>query len=65
MEENKTIEQEPEQPQTPFFKMVMDDYMLLLFAGVAIYSIFYLIWGIMELACLPQIPAELKQQLLK
>ena len=65
MEENKTTDPGAEQPATPFFKMVMEDYMLLLFAGVAIYAIFYLIWGIMELTGLPQIPMELKDQLLK
>jgi hypothetical protein len=51
--------------RVPFFKMVMDDFMLLLFLGVTIYAIFYLIWGVMELSNLPAIPDELKQKLLK
>lgn len=48
----------------PFFRMIMDDFMLLLFLGVTIYAIFYLLWGVMELANLPSIPEELKQSIL-
>jgi hypothetical protein len=55
----------PEQEKTPFWKMIMDDFMLLLFIGVTIYAIFYLIWGVMELSNLPQIPGELKDSVLK
>lgn len=54
-----------EQEKVPFFQMVMDDFMLLLFLGVTIYAIFYLIWGIMELSNLPSIPENIKQTLLK
>lgn len=61
MENNEHNEQE----KVPFFKMVMDDFMLLLFLGVTIYSIFYLLWGVMELSNLPAIPEEIKQNLLK
>lgn len=61
MENNQPNEQE----KTPFFQMVMDDFMLLLFMGVTIYAIFYLLWGVMELSNLPGIPENLKQSLLK
>ena len=61
MENNEPNEQE----RVPFFKMVMDDFMLLLFLGVTIYAIFYLIWGVMELSNLPAIPENFKQDLLK
>ena len=54
-----------EQEKIPFFQMIMDDFMLLLFLGVTIYAIFYLIWGIMELSNLPSIPENIKQTLLK
>lgn len=50
---------------TPFFKMVLDDFMLLMFLGVAVYIIFYVIWGVMELASIPQIPESIKQEVLK
>jgi hypothetical protein len=61
MENN--IDQQSE--KTSFWKIVMDDFMLLLFIGVTIYAIFYLLWGIMELSNLPQLPGELKDQLLR
>ena len=51
--------------RVPFFKWVMDDFMLLLFLGVAIYAIFYLIWGVMELSNMLPIPDEVKAPLLK
>ena len=54
-----------EQEKVPFFQMIMDDFMLLLFLGVTIYAIFYLIWGVMELSNLPSIPDNIKQPLLK
>ncbi|MCO5234296.1 MAG: hypothetical protein LC105_00815 [Chitinophagales bacterium] len=52
-------------PKYSFGRMIMDDYMLLLFLGVTIYAIFYLLWGVMELSNLPTIPEELKNSLLK
>lgn len=55
----------PEKERVPFYRMIMDDFMLLLFLGVTIYAIFYLLWGVMELSNLPTIPEELKQSLLK
>lgn len=61
MENNPQTENE----KVPFGKMIMDDFMLLLFLGVTIYAIFYLLWGVMELSNLPAIPEELKQNLLK
>lgn len=61
MENNQQTENE----KVPFGKMIMDDFMLLLFLGVTIYAIFYLLWGVMELSNLPAIPEELKQSLLK
>lgn len=61
MENNQ--QQEKEKPT--FGRMIMDDYMLLLFLGVTIYAIFYLLWGVMELANLPAIPEEIKQKLIK
>lgn len=51
--------------KTPFYRMIMDDFMLLMFLGVTIYAIFYLLWGVMELANLPAIPEEIKNNLIK
>lgn len=55
----------PEKESVPFSRMIMDDFMLLLFLGVTIYAIFYLLWGVMELSNLPAIPEEIKQNLIK
>lgn len=49
----------------PFLKIVMNDIMLLLFLGVAIYIIFYLLWGVMEIATVPGLPEEVKASILK
>lgn len=61
MEDNQLKENE----KVPFGKMIMDDFMLLLFLGVTIYAVFYLIWGVMELSNLPSIPETIKDSLLK
>ncbi|MCC6289610.1 MAG: hypothetical protein IT249_17160 [Chitinophagaceae bacterium] len=56
---------QPEIRKAPFARMIMDDFMLLLFLGVTIYAIFYLLWGVMELSNLPAIPEDIKQILNK
>lgn len=61
---NMENDQQQENKKTPFGRMIMDDFMLLLFLGVTIYAIFYLLWGVMELSNLPPIPEEVKQNLL-
>ncbi len=57
--------QQQEKESVPFGRMIMDDFMLLLFLGVTIYAIFYLLWGVMELSNLPAIPEEIKETLIK
>jgi hypothetical protein len=37
----------------PFFQQVLDNPFLLLFLGVTIPAVFYVIWGIMEVANIP------------
>lgn len=58
-------DQQQEGNKAPFARMIMDDFMLLLFLGVTIYAIFYLLWGVMELSNLPTIPEEIRQTLNK
>lgn len=53
------------QKKTPWLKAIMDDFMLLLFLGVTVYAIFYLIWGVMEIATVPNLPEAVKQALTK
>ena len=45
---------EPGQPErTPFFQRLLDNPFLLLFLGVTIPTVVYLIWGIMEIIQIP------------
>lgn len=37
----------------PFMQRVLDNHFLLLFLGVVIPTVFYLIWGILEVAQIP------------
>ena len=37
----------------PFFQQVLDNPFLLLFLGVTIPAVFYVIWGILEVANIP------------
>lgn len=55
---------EKENGRTPGMQYVLDDPMLLLFIAVAMYAIFYLIWGVMELSSIPPIPEELTRAML-
>lgn len=49
----------------PWWREVFDDFILLLFLGVTVYAVLYLIWGVMELATLTPFPVELKQKILE
>lgn len=47
-------EQEPEENGSPpLMQRVLDNPFILLFLGVAIPSVFYLVWGIMEIMSVP------------
>lgn len=50
---------------TPFWKMILNDVYLLFFLGAAIYIIFYILWGVMEIANVPPMPDEIKDAVLK
>ena len=43
----------PEDEQIPFMQRVLDNPFLLLFLGVAVPTVFYIIWGIMEITQIP------------
>ncbi len=57
--------QEQEFPRVPLFRLLLDDILLLLFLGVAIYAVSYLVWGVMELASIAPFPEELKAQIVQ
>ncbi len=43
----------PEREQIPFFQRLLDNPFLLLFLGVTLPTVLYLIWGIMEIIQIP------------
>jgi hypothetical protein len=44
----------PERPERiPFMQRLLDDPFLLLFLGVTIPTVLYLVWGVMEVASVP------------
>jgi len=53
-EENKSEDQgSPEDEQIPLMQRVLDNPFLLLFLGIAVPTVFYIIWGIMEITQIP------------
>jgi hypothetical protein len=45
---------EPQQPERiPFFQRLLDNHFLLLFLGVTMPTVLYLVWGIMEIIQIP------------
>lgn len=42
-----------EQERIPVMQKVLDNPFLLLFLGVVIPAVFYIIWGVMEIAMIP------------
>jgi hypothetical protein len=48
-------EVKPEEPpqRLPFMQRVLDNPFLLLFIGVTVPTVLYLIWGVMEVASVP------------
>ncbi len=54
-EENIMSQEEniPETERIPFFQRMLDNPFLLLFIGVVMPTVFYILWGIMEIATIP------------
>ena len=53
-EEHKSEDQgSPDNEQIPFMQRLLDNPFLLLFLGVAVPTVFYIIWGIMEITQIP------------
>ena len=48
--------QEQESERTPGMQSLLDSPFLLLFLGVAMPTVFYIVWGIMEIVNLPVAP---------
>jgi hypothetical protein len=45
--------QDGEQEHIPFFQRVLDNPFLLLFIGITMPTVFYILWGVMEIATIP------------
>ena len=43
----------PKPERIPFFQRMLDNPFLLLFIGVAMPTVFYTLWGVMEVSTLP------------
>jgi hypothetical protein len=46
----------PKPERIPFFQRMLENPFLLLFIGVAMPTVFYVLWGVMEIATLPIAP---------
>jgi len=53
MVESNTTSGAPEGDRIPFMQRVLDNHFLLLFLGVAMPTVLYIIWGIMEVTQIP------------
>lgn len=47
---------EPQRERMPFFQRLLDNHFLLLFLGVTMPTVLYLVWGIMEIIQIPISP---------
>ncbi len=53
-EENQSTEEtSPDNEPIPLMQRILDNPFLLLFLGVAVPTVFYIIWGIMEITRIP------------
>ena len=58
--ENETIPDE----KPPFFQIILNDMMLLMFLGVTIFVVFYIAWGFIELGNVPALPDEVREEVM-
>lgn len=56
MADTNTTGAAPEGERIPFMQRLLDNPFLLLFLGVTIPTVFYIIWGIMEVTQIPISP---------
>ncbi len=53
---NSEEQQEEQEERIPAMQSLIDNPFLLLFIGVAMPTVFYIVWGIMEIVNLPVAP---------
>ncbi|HZP87625.1 MAG TPA: hypothetical protein VFB54_12480 [Burkholderiales bacterium] len=49
-------ENEPEEERIPAMQHLLDNHFLLLFLGIALPTVLYILWGVMEILSLPNAP---------
>lgn len=52
-ENSQSGEETPEPERIPVMQQILDNPFLLLFLGVTIPTVFYIIWGVMEIVTIP------------
>lgn len=52
-EQNSDDQNQHNDEEIPFMQRVLDNPFLLLFLGIAVPTVFYIIWGIMEIIQIP------------
>lgn len=55
-ENNEEQEQDNEKEEIPAMQRILDNPFLLLFIGVVVPTVFYTMWGIMEIITIPVAP---------
>jgi hypothetical protein len=53
---NQEINETEENVRVPVMQKILDNPFLLLFIGVVVPTVFYIVWGIMELVSIPVAP---------
>lgn len=52
-EQQPGVGKDPEEERIPFMQRVLDNPFLLLFLGVTLPTVLYIIWGVLEIAQIP------------
>lgn len=50
---NAENERQPDDEPIPFMQRLLDNPFLLLFLGIALPTVLYIVWGVMEIVSLP------------
>jgi hypothetical protein len=56
MGDDKQVQDEPEEERIPALQHIIENPFLLLFLGVAMPTVFYIVWGVMEIVGIPISP---------
>lgn len=56
MDENKDADADAVPEQIPALQLMLDNPFLLLFLGIAMPTVLYIVWGVMEMVAIPISP---------